>query len=132
MHPRPDMLNYDIALVDFICYPLTGGHISCFERRSVRGEENPHVYFDVASINYHLVCSHGSCHCPMSCGKQVLATNSTLLALDFIQKNGGAISVNEYNRHTQGSGAGRALGTLFVSMSTNTVNQDKWANLYAI
>ena len=68
----------------------------------------------------------------MSCGKQVLATNSTLLALDFIQKNGGAISVNEYNRHTQGSGAGRALGTLFVSMSTNTVNQDKWANLYAI
>jgi len=71
MHPRPDTLNYDIALVDFICYPLTGGHISCFERRSVRGEleENPHVLMRiliVASINYHLVCSHGSCHCPMS------------------------------------------------------------------
>jgi len=33
-------------------------------------------------------------------------------------------SANERNRHIQGSGSGRTLGTVFVSVSTDTVSQD--------
>ena len=42
----------------------------------------------------------------------------------FKTENAITISANEHNRHIQGSGPGRTLGTLFVSVSTDTVSQD--------